>query len=202
MSDFFENFETQSFAVTSPETKSQLSFSLFNGGFSLSVWAAKNSGQRGPVYRKPLNDDLITLFKKYIKKMAQASPGQRFPIVINKWDVDNKKYVKDCAITFFKDDKQVNTISIEYVDNSGRSAQETFPLKAMGGISLSSEPMSDAERSNLKTETMLCYLIETVPVARVITKRKYTGNRGGNNNNNTGGGNNNNNSGGSNPLDF
>lgn len=188
MSDFFDNFEVEGFQLSSKASKHSLKFEIWNGGLSLNVWDQENTS-RGPVFKKPMNSDTIQLLLTEVKAIIKDSPDTKKPIVISAYDRDEKKYKPNYLLTLIKNGEQMYQLQISHKGQDGEKSY-LFDFVSVGGISRGSEQMGVGERSLLRLQSFITWLSITVPVAKVITKRKYTGGgKSGNSGQGGGGGN-------------
>lgn len=163
--------------IKAKDGKESLALSVYSGTVGLAVWGGQ---QGGPLFKHTLNPDKRSLVKHHLRKAKEAQPETKFPMIIQKWDADNRKFIKEAVITIGKDEKQVVYIEISFKSgDSGKTLR--FDLKMSGGVSLGDEPMADSTKSIFKVNALLEWFEEMVPVACVLTGKKgqFGGNKSG-----------------------
>ena len=192
MSDFFDNFEVEGFQLSSKASKHSLKFEIWNGNLSLNVWDQENTS-RGPVFKKPINTDTLQLLIMELRVLLKSNPDTKKPIVISRWDRDEKKYKPSYVLTLIKTGEQIYQLQISHKGSEGEISY-LFDFISVGGISRGSEQMNMSDRSDLRLRSFIMWLTTTVQMAKVLTKRKYTGKKSniktndGNSNGSSGGG--------------
>lgn len=170
---FFDNFEAPSFSLSGVNGKDQnLQFNIWQGLLSMVIWD-KGSGSKGPVFKRNLNPDIRTLVLRKLRELAKASPETKLPLMVGKWDQEEKKYKNDYLLAFIKDGEQINQIQLSFKGQDGSDQTYTFNLMGAGGISIGSDPSTKAERSNTRLESFTSWWKTDMPQGLVITKRKF-----------------------------
>ena len=137
-----------------------------------------------PIFERPIAPDKVTIIKHTIQKIMKASPNTKMPLVFNTYDREAKKSVIDFVLTFLKDDKNLYHIEMQWKGN-----KFDCTLKGPFGVSIGSDPMSEADRSAIEIETMYDWICSVVPIQCVLTNKKrefdsnangasYTANKG------------------------
>ena len=147
--------------------KEQIVFSCFYGGLQMSVFMPNVSKPKS--YK--ISPDLLTALKDELALIMKSQAGTKRYLSQSKYDVDQKKYLPSFALIFQKDDQQVYSMEIRSPDTD--PVITTF--RASGGISIGSDPMSDAEKSSNKIKTIYEWFDKYVPILRILTKKKFTG---------------------------
>ena len=173
MSEFFENFENPTFQLRSSSTKHQCRIDIWQGNPSINIWGDQDAGQKGPIFRRPLNSTMLSLIKRIVKQVVEGPPDTRRPLVISKYNPDEKKYHPDYTLTFLKNGERIYQVQISYKDGSAGEKSYTFDFMAPSNIAVSSEAMNPADRSQLMIEIFSDWLKTILPFAMVLTKRKY-----------------------------
>lgn len=158
--------------------------------FQMKVWGGmlrvnitKNKEYK-PIFERPLSAEKTTVIKQVIQKILKASPNTKMPIVFSAYDQDNKKPVIDFVLTFLKDDSNIYHVEMQWKGNKFDCV-----LKGPYGVAYGSDPMNDAEKSEIELLTMYDWLDRVAPMQCVLTNRKrefdakangssYTSNKG------------------------
>lgn len=152
-------------------------------GGSLRVGIVKEKEFK-PIFERALAPDKTTIIKHTIQKIMKASPNTKMPLVFSMYDREQKKPVIDFVLTFLKDDKNLYHIEMQWKGNKFDCL-----LKGPYGVSISSEAMTDPEKSAIELETLYDWLCHIVPIQCILTNKKrefdanangssYTANRG------------------------
>ena len=163
-----------------------LQLQIWGGKLSLCIFSNKQV-----IYKQNLAQDAFILFKKAMQAIQTAQPGTRRNTVFSTWDDEQKKAFPSSTLVIGKDERMVNFFEIQFKDR-GNAKSVRFDMLSSMMVSTGSEPMSAADRSTLRVESVIDYLNYMYPVASVITSRKFKrqgGGGGGGNNGGGGGGN-------------
>jgi len=148
--------------------------STYNGKLQIGVLPKYVAGQPfKPLYSQGFTIAGIVIMKNYIAKLKSATPGAKFPIVVEDWDKEQRKYVQQSSIIFGKDDKNVCFLEVHF---DGRAMRFEFMLRR---LAVGSDPMDKAAKSAVGLVELEEYLTHYAPLEMTIGRRKYT--RGGNN---------------------
>ena len=150
--------------------KERLVFGCFNGGLQLAIF--KPNANRPDSYK--ISPDMITEILSELQTIMRAQAGTKSYLSQDQWDVDQKKYIPSYALTFHKDDSQVYSLEVQ---SPGKDPIIAV-IKAGGGISRGSEPLSDADKSASKMKTMFKWFDSYVPILKIFTKKKFVNNGG------------------------
>ena len=174
-------------AVTGNAT---ISFRVFQGSMRITL----NDDNNKMIFDKSVPDNKLTILKKAIIKAINMTPGQKSPIIFSMYNTETKKAEVEWVFAISKDEKQCYHISVEW----SAGGKFDFLLKGPFGISVGSDPMSEADRSASELETLIEFLKNTLPIQQTVSNYKeyWTnkiaenrgGNRGGYNKNNYSGG--------------
>ena len=119
----------------------KLTFKVSGGSTYIDV--AKNGGrqQQSDVFRSisAIHREVIL---DVIQKIQDAGPETRMPIVISRFVKEERKFATDYILEFVKDSKMVYHINVII-----KGATFEFTLNGPAGISIGSDPLSDAQRS-------------------------------------------------------
>ena len=146
--------------------KEKVTFSVFNGAMWLNVFV---QGNRKPTFSTRLEPTMLAYFKSELKKLLVAPPGTSVPLMHSDWIEDTKKYVMTYGIVLAKDDKQVCSIEVKSKDADPTKMLLKTPTK----INVGNDPMSDAEKSNMKVRMVLEWFEHDAMVGRVMFKKKW-----------------------------
>lgn len=161
-----------SFSFKCKESGEQLSLSVFNGRAGLTVWPPRESNTRGVVFKQNFTAEAQLLFKRALRKVADDAPGARNSLLFNKWDGDNKKFTPDATVVIGKDDKNIYFIELQFQYN-GNNKVLKFDMFASNAVQNSSEELGFPEKSRLRLDAIIEYFNTLVPIAQIITGRKF-----------------------------
>lgn len=139
-----------------------LQIGVYMGYASITVWSNRNQ-----VVRIPTSRTLLVQMRKYFQKILSSKPSEKVSISFSRWDLDTKKSVSIGVVYIGRDDKSTIYIGIQAPGHSPMK----FPIKSSLSFD-TSEPMSDVERSELETESLIERLTTDIPVAMVQTSYK------------------------------
>lgn len=145
------------------------------------VWGGRlRVGVRKTESRETICEFIISgekkrLVRQTIEQILKASPGQARPIHLKKWNVEKKEWTIVAVLQFVKDPTNVYKIQMKY---NGTTYESN--VRGPADVDLGSEPMSNAQRSTIGLESLLDYLVETVPYQEVLTNKKREFPGGGN----------------------
>lgn len=117
----------------------KLSFKVFGGSTFVDV--KKGNSNQSEVW-KSISAIHREVILDVIDKIQDASPETRMPIVIAAWNKQDRKFATDYILEFVKDSKMVYHINVIV-----KGATFEFALNGPNGISIGSDPLSEAQRS-------------------------------------------------------
>ena len=161
------------FKLENRQTGESVVFKPFGGNIGVTVFG-KERGQMP--FKANLSDYLLVGLNKVIETIKKAPPGHKIPIKKEKWDNETKTASIDWMITLSKDDKMVYHLILTNVADGGR--QFDFVFRGQFGISIGSEPATDADKSALALEEFQLWL-KNAALTKVFTDEKYDPNRQG-----------------------
>jgi len=162
----------------------QFKIGIWNGRVDIAVFGG-NGG--APIFKQGLGTDQLVMFRKLLTTIKGDAPGTKKPMLFQRWDGDNRKYVTDGTMILGKDEKQV--IYFEFQFNSGGGNKVLrFDARCANSVSLGVEPMADSARSGVRVEAILWWIDNYAPDAMLFSSRKFVPNQGGNRSNSGGGG--------------
>jgi uncharacterized membrane protein YgcG len=188
----FDKMQIPKIAAYSQENES-LSISVFNGKVNMTIFPPRDSGQKGIIHKLSLTLDGFAALKKVMKKVAAGQPGNKTPMIFQKYNRDAKKYEHDSALIFGKDEKQVFFFEFQFTHN-GNSKSIKFDMKCPNSMTVGADIMSDAEKSSIRMAALYIFLDDIAPTAMLLSGKKYNPNGykksgGGGGGGNSGGGN-------------
>lgn len=168
-----------------PGGKETANFGCYNGYFSVTVFS---KDQRGPVTKMTFSPILITAMRDAFTKAMAGSPGTRVAIMKSNWNQDAKRSEPGTTIIIGKDDAMIIYFAIK---DPAMAEPLRFPLSFPKSITVSSEEMDDAARSNFATKSFIMEILDRqVPMAIIgsrdaeamkKTRTNFNGNSGGGN---------------------
>jgi hypothetical protein len=161
-----------SFSLKCKDSGEQLSISVFNGRAGLTVWPPRESNTRGVVFKQNFTPEAQLLFKRALRNTADATPGTRNSLLFNKWDSEAKKFIPEATIVIGKDDKNIFFIELQFQYN-GNNKVLKFDMYASNAVQNSSEELGFPEKSRLRLDAIIEYFDTLVPIAQIITGRKF-----------------------------
>lgn len=150
--------------VRSTTGNESLNFKVWGGSLRVNVTKEK---EFKPMFEKALAPNKVVVIKHLIDKVKKASPGSKFPMVCSEYKKDTKQWAVDYVLTFIKDEKNIYHIEIQWKGNKFDCV-----LKGPSGIAFGSDPMSDADKSNIELETLSNWLTYIAPVQCLLTNKK------------------------------
>lgn len=162
------DLQMNGFTAKSAAGTENLNLRVWKGNLRVGIFKSKEFKS---LFDRMLNDAKIAIIKRTLAQVIKAVPGSKFPIVFSAWDNETKKWNTDWVMSFVKDDKNVNHIEIQWKGNKC-----DFVLKGVSGVSMGSDPMTEAERSSVEMDVLENFLTHTINIQKVITNVKQTGN--------------------------
>lgn len=159
------------------QTNKVLAFSLWNGNISVQVYDAQNMKNKS--FRKNLTDENVVVIEKLFNKVVAASPETKSSIQFTKYDPQSKQFKIDAVFTFEKDSKQCYRIT---VTDANTQSSNSFVLRASATMTMGSDPLSDANLSAIKLDTLKDWITNAKiwgPATYQPIDRSKFGNRGG-----------------------
>lgn len=163
-----------SFSLKAKDTGEQLNISVFNGRISLTVFPPKGSNARGVVYKNSLNLEGQQILTSMISNALSMSPGSKKTLIFQ--DFVERAFVPSATFSLIKDDKQVYQFELQFKYNDNNKTI-VFPLIAGESVKESSAESSFADRSKMRLTAIKYWLDCIVPVACVLTGRKFKPNK-------------------------
>lgn len=170
------------FKLENRQSGETVSFKPYGGNIGVTVFG-KERGQMP--FKANLSNYTLKMLEKMIEAVRKGSPGHKVVLKKERWNPETKQASIDWMITLSKDDKMVYHLILTNVADGGR--QFDFVFRGQFGISIGSDPMSDADKSSVHLDELEDW-IQTAKIAKVFTDEKFDpnnrqgGNRGGNNN--------------------
>ncbi len=178
-----------SFSLKCKDSGEQLSISVFNGRAGLTVWPPRESNTRGVVFKQNFTPEAQLMFKRSLRKVADGTTS-RDSLLFNKWDTEAKKFVPEATVVIGKDEKNIYFIELQFQFN-GNNKVLKFEMYASNAVQNSSEELGFPEKSRLRLDAIIEYFDTLVPIAQIITGRKFVQKPNGGSNGPAGFGNNN-----------
>jgi len=145
-------------------TKGKLVFKVWGGMVRIGI---VNEGEMKTFFERPLNLQKLALIKLELKKLIKAGPETKCPLVFSTWDPVEKKAKTDWVLAFIKDSKLVYHIEIHCAGNIYK-----FTLKGPFGIARGSDPMTDADKSEIEMQGLQDFLEMQAPIAAIFSNRR------------------------------
>lgn len=143
----------------------KLTFKVSGGSTYLDVTKV-GSRQQSDVF-KSISAIHREIILDVITKMQEASPETRMPIVIAAWNKQDRKFATDYILEFVKDSKMVYHINVIV-----KGATYEFTLNGPSGISIGSEPLSEANRSMYTLRALKDWLKYKSVVQSVLSNKR------------------------------
>lgn len=155
----------------------EMSFRVWGGMLRVEVRNTKSQDFK-PVFSKSINMQLLTMLCAQMNRIKSASPETNLPMVLQRYNPEQKHWDTDWVISFQKDNKMVYHIIIQTKGNKYDAV-----LKGPGGVAYGSEPISDGDKSQIALATLENYFKRDVPIQVAMTskKREFNSNNGGGN---------------------
>lgn len=138
------------------QSKTTLEIGMWNGKMSVSAYESGNF--RNKKFNRNLSDTEVKLFEKLIAKVMAGSPETKGSVLLLKYDRESKQFKTDGVIALEKDSKQVYKISVTDISKQQTC---TFALKASSTVSMGDQPLSEANLSSLKMDTLKDWIINS-----------------------------------------
>ena len=160
------------------DKNTSLNMGVWQGNASLTVFA-----NRAQAARIPMSRTFQVALASDLQKLLGGKPNDKNTFNFTKWDPDTKKSNPLGSVVVGRDDKAMIYIGVV---SPGHSPMK-FVLKSPISFD-KSEPMSDIQRSELATLTLIAQLTVDIPHAILLTSFKRDMGRGAGtaSNNNTG----------------
>lgn len=134
-----ESLTYSPFVLLGAGTDYKLKFQVYGGSTYINVM--KEKAKDSEIF-KTMNAIVKEIVIDHIDKIETAGPETRYPIVIGRYDKNERKFVTDYIVELYKDSKLVYHICIIV-----KNGKYDFVLNGPNGISIGSEPLSEADRS-------------------------------------------------------
>lgn len=156
-----DDIRTKQIQLSADGTKDRMIWSVFGGSVGLSVI---QDGDFKNAARVRISDELRAMIELTIDKLRKAESGAKFPLVVSKWNSQEKKSERDFVLVLGKDEQRIYYIEFD----AGKGIQRfTFPK--ISKIQTGSENMADAEQSAVRMKVFADWLKFIVPVEMVAT---------------------------------
>lgn len=153
------------FTVRSADgTKDRLEFKVWGGRIRVGI---VKDGDYKSFFERPLDQKKLVLVKQELTKLMKAGPDSKYPLVFSSWDPEAKKASTDWVLVGLKDNKLVYGIEIHAGGNIYK-----FTMKGPFGVSRGSEPMSEADKSEVDLHALLEFLSLDAVVASMLSNKK------------------------------
>ena len=164
------------FTVASESKNERITFGAYNGSLNFII----NRSDGVKFSSKRVSPEYYMCIRDGVAEVMKGIPGAVFPIVQNKWDNNNKKYMVDSVFTVGKD-----TNGIFYLEfKEGDFAPVKFPF--MGSKALEFNGVtSDSERSHRAFRAFNHFINVVWPNSAFFTRNNLQTYKNGNNNNNS-----------------
>lgn len=168
-----EDIVTQGFIINDSDNATTLNIGIWNGKVDLAVWSKnRDSGQRGPLMKDAMGWDAQTMLRQLIGKIIEAQPNTKYPLLIQSWDDDNKKYKVDKTMVIGKSDDKIIYIEVQFQHN-GNNKTLLYELKCPGKVVMGVDNMDRGEQSKIRAMAILKWLDSYVPTACLLTAKKW-----------------------------
>jgi len=172
------------FTLDNKASGESLNLSVFKGTISFAVFT-KGGGK--PPIKINVTPYLYEVLKSAFNKIRKAAPETKIPVKKEKFNPETKQWALEWVLTFSKDAEMLYHVTLTNCLDGNRTFD--FVFRGTGGISIGSDPMSNADKSAFAFETMIEWFERTM-LAVIWTDEKYDPNRhGGNGGGNYNGGN-------------
>lgn len=157
---------TSAFTLFDSASKERLSFNVGKGALYIGI---RNEKDR--IFNRSLSVELCRLIIEECKKLRDAGPNTKVPVIVEGYNRDDKKWFKDYVLVFVKDESGIFRVEVQ----SGKdSVSSRYVFMITKGITIGTDPMKDHVRSMYKFNEFIDWLEHIVPYERMFTRPSFS----------------------------
>jgi hypothetical protein len=142
-------------------TQDRMIWQVFRGQVGISLVHDNNFKN---AFRVSLQDEMRAVIELTIEKLRKADAGAKYPLVVSKWNPQDKKQERDYVITLGKDEQRIYYIEFDF----GKGVQR-FKFPKISKIQAGTDPYPEAEQSAIRMKVFSDWLKFMAPVEMVNT---------------------------------